>query len=70
VKLLRERFGVEPCVVTGPATDNSVGVDIIQKQLGVSAFNAMSAGAALGDRVIEAVGLTPKHAAVTDGAAA
>ena len=70
VKLLRERFGVEPCVVTGPATDNSVGVDIIEKQLGVSAFNAMSAGAALGDRVIEAVGLTPKHAAVTDGAAA
>src|SRR5690242_14488270 len=58
VKLLRERFGIEPCVVTGPATDNSVGVEIIQKQLGVSAFNAMSAGAALGDRVIEAVGLT------------
>jgi hypothetical protein len=69
VKLLRERFGVEPCVVTGPSTDNSVGVDIIKKQLGVSAFNAMSAGAALGDRVIEAVGLTPRNAAV-DGAAA
>jgi hypothetical protein len=69
VKLLRERFGIEPCVVTGPATDNSVGVEIIQKQLGVSAFNAMSAGAALGDRVIEAVGLTPRSAAV-DGAAA
>jgi hypothetical protein len=69
VKLLRERFGIEPCVVTGPATDNSVGVDIIQKQLGVSAFNAMSAGAALGDRVIEAVGLTARSAAI-DGAAA
>ena len=35
VKLLRERFGIEPCVVTGPATDNSVGVEIIEKQLGV-----------------------------------
>ena len=69
VKLLRERFGIEPCVVTGPATDNSVGVEIIEKQLNVSAFNAMSAGAALGDRVIEAVGLTPRSAAV-DGAAA
>jgi hypothetical protein len=23
VKLLRERFGVEPCAVTGPATDNA-----------------------------------------------
>ncbi len=57
VKLLRERFGIEPCVVTGPATDNQVGVEIIQQQLGVPACNAMSNGAALGDRVIEAAGL-------------
>src|SRR6185295_16293342 len=69
VKLLRERFGVEPCVVTGPATDNSVGVDIIEKQLGVAAFNAMSNGAALGDRVIEAVGLA-RNTRIADGAAA
>jgi hypothetical protein len=55
--------------VTGPATDNSVGVEIIQKQLGVSAFNAMSNGAALGDRVIEAVGLAARDVAA-DGAAA
>lgn len=57
VKLLRERFGIEPCVVTGPATDNQVGVEIIASQMGVAAFNAISAGPALGDRVIEAVGL-------------
>ena len=57
VKLLRDRFGIEPCVVTGPATDNSVGVEIIQQQMGVSACNAQSAGAALGDRVLEAIGL-------------
>jgi hypothetical protein len=69
VKLLRERFSIEPCVVTGPATDNSVGVEIIQKQLGVSAFNALSNGAALGDRVIEAVGLTARDV-MADGAAA
>jgi hypothetical protein len=58
VKLLRERFHVDPCVVTGPATDNAVGVDIIQQQMQVAAFNAMSNGAALGDCVIEAVGLS------------
>jgi hypothetical protein len=57
VKLLRERFTIEPCVVTGPATDNQVGVEIITQQMGVAAFNAMSNGAALGDRVIEALGL-------------
>jgi hypothetical protein len=58
VKLLRDRFQINPCVVTGPATDNQVGVQIIQDQLDVPAFNAMTDGAALGDRVIEAVGLT------------
>lgn len=57
VKLLRERFDIEPCVVTGPATDNAVGVDIIRDQMGVAAFNAMTSGAALGDHVISAAGL-------------
>jgi hypothetical protein len=57
VKILRERFGIDPCVVTGPSTDNAVGVEIITTQMGVSAFNAMTNGAALGDRVIEAIGV-------------
>ena len=57
VKLLRERFGIEPCAVTGPSTDNAVGVDIIREQMGVAAFNAMTAGAALGDHLIAATGL-------------
>ena len=69
VKLLRERFSVEPCVVTGPSTDNSVGIDIIKKQLGVQAFNALSAGAALGDFVMDAVGVKGKDVA-PEGAAA
>jgi hypothetical protein len=57
VKLLRERFAIEPCAVTGPATDNAVGVKIIEEQMGVRAVNAMSAGAALGDHIIESLGL-------------
>jgi hypothetical protein len=57
VKLLRERFGIEPAAVTGPSTDNSVGVDIIRERLNVPAFNAMTNGAALGDCVIAAAGL-------------
>jgi hypothetical protein len=57
VKLLRERFHVDPCLVTGPATDNQVGVDIILQQTGVKAFNAMSNPAALGDASIIAAGL-------------
>lgn len=57
VTLLRERFNIEPCAVTGPATDNRVGVDIIARQLAVPAFNAISDGAALGDHLIAALGL-------------
>jgi hypothetical protein len=67
VKLLRERFHVEPCVVTGPATDNAVGVEIIQQQMNVAAFNAITTGAALGDCVIEAVGLGQRKSAVANG---
>ena len=63
VMRLRERFGIEPCAVTGPATDNQVGVEIITTQMGVPAFNALSAGAALGDRVMEAVGVVRESAA-------
>jgi hypothetical protein len=57
VKLLRERFGIEPCVVTGPATDNQVGVEIIREQMNVEAFNAISDPADLGDHIIQRLGL-------------
>jgi len=67
VKLLRERFHIEPCVVTGPSTDNQVGVEIIQQQMNVSAFNALSDAAALGDRVIEAIGLGKSSARAAEG---
>src|ERR1700689_382566 len=57
VKLLRERFSIEPAAVTGPATDNQVGVEIIREQLGVEAFNAVSNPAELGDHLIAKLGL-------------
>jgi hypothetical protein len=63
VKILRERFHIEPAAVTGPATDNSVGVDIIEEQMKVRAFNAITNGAALGDHLIEKLGLADKCSA-------
>jgi hypothetical protein len=57
VKLLRERFDIEPCAVTGPATDNAVGVRIIEEQMGVHACNALTSGAQLGDHILESLGL-------------
>jgi hypothetical protein len=52
-KILREQFGIEPTLVTGPATDNSVGVDQIRARLALPAINALTSGVALGDAVAE-----------------
>jgi hypothetical protein len=64
VKLLRERFHIDPCALTGPCTDNLVGVEIITQQMKVPGYNAISSPAALGDAVIEAVGLACRARAV------
>ena len=50
-KILRDDFTIEPAVVTGPATDNSVGIDQISERLSLPAINALSNGVALGDLV-------------------
>src|ERR1700732_3112250 len=57
-KLLGGGFGIEPCVVTGPATDNQVGIEIIREQMNVEAFNAISHPADLGDHIIASLGLS------------
>ncbi len=51
-KILREQFDIEPAVVSGPATDNAVGIDQISERLGLPAINALSSGVALGDHII------------------
>ena len=50
-RILREQHGVEPAVVTGPATDNAVGVQQIESRLGLPAINALSNAVELGDHV-------------------
>jgi hypothetical protein len=55
VTLLRDRFGIEPAAVTGRATDNAVGSDMIKEQLNVPAFNALTQEAGLGSVVMEKV---------------
>jgi hypothetical protein len=50
-KILREQFDIEPAVVSGPATDNAVGIDQISERLDLPAINALSNGVALGDHI-------------------
>ncbi len=59
-RILRDEYGIEPSVVTGPATDNAVGVGQIAHKASLPAINALSNGVALGDHVAEAV--EAKHA--------
>ncbi|HYN19938.1 MAG TPA: hypothetical protein VE078_03185 [Thermoanaerobaculia bacterium] len=63
VRMLRERFGIEPAAVTGPATDNLVGTRIIEEQLGVPAINARLDGQRLAERVAERLGLAARTVA-------
>ena len=63
VEVLRSNFDLRPTVISGPATDNVVGRDIIRDRLGVAAINAMTDSAELGDLVANMIGagmfLTP-----------
>ena len=57
VQLLRENFEIEPTVVTGPATDNAVGIEIIEQRSNVPAINALTNGAELGDLIQSSLGI-------------
>jgi len=52
-ELLRKEFSIEPAVVTGPATDNDVGVQQIDERTSLPAINALSNGVALGDMIAD-----------------
>jgi hypothetical protein len=60
VKLLREEFDIEPVAVTGPATDNLVGIEIVERRVKVRAANALTHGADLGDLIQSQIGLESK----------
>ncbi len=55
-RILREQFDIDPAVVTGPATDNAVGIDQIRERLALPAINALSNGVALGDMIAGILG--------------
>ncbi|HPK65012.1 MAG TPA: hypothetical protein PKX99_00390 [Thermoanaerobaculia bacterium] len=59
VRLLRERYGLEPVAVTGPATDNAVGTEMIERDLGVPAANARTNPARLAELVAARLAAAP-----------
>lgn len=57
VRLLKELYGMEVAAVTGPATDNQVGLDILKERVGVPGYNAITQGAELGEFVARNISL-------------
>ncbi len=61
VELMRREFGLPVTVVTGPATDNEVGRDYVQQQLGLPAHNARRDAGGLVRTVRQAVDAWAAH---------
>ncbi len=53
LRLLGERFELETTVVTGPATDNAAGTDLVRDRMGVPAWNARTHPAELAKHILE-----------------
>ncbi|HEX5044478.1 MAG TPA: hypothetical protein VFV75_16365 [Candidatus Polarisedimenticolaceae bacterium] len=54
VRLLDTEYGVRPAAVTGPATDNAVGTELIERRTGIPAINARLHPQALAEAVLAA----------------
>lgn len=55
-QILRDEYEIDPAVITGPATDNAVGVSLIAERLSLPAINALRNGVALGDHIADKLG--------------
>lgn len=52
---LRKQYDMAPDVISGPATDNRVGVRFVEREFGIPAINARTKPLELGAMIVEAV---------------
>ncbi len=55
IDYLKARFGIEADLVTGPATDNRVGVRFVENAVGVPARNARTDPDGVGEFVLDLI---------------
>ncbi|HEX2669199.1 MAG TPA: hypothetical protein VHP13_12570 [Gammaproteobacteria bacterium] len=53
VRHLKSEYGIDADVVTGPATDNNVGVRFVEREVGLRAINARTHSKAFGEHLLE-----------------
>ncbi|MBN1962268.1 MAG: hypothetical protein JW841_15135 [Deltaproteobacteria bacterium] len=58
VHLLDEQYGLKTAVVTGPATDNTAGINIVETQTKVTSFNARTNADDLSNQILIGIGLS------------
>ncbi|MFI4967208.1 MAG: hypothetical protein ACHQAU_00670 [Gammaproteobacteria bacterium] len=56
VRHLQQTYGITADVVTGPATDNNVGVRFVEREVGLPAINARSHSKAFGEHLLKVLG--------------
>ena len=54
-QIMLEQYAIKPAIITGPATDNAVGINQIAERLSLPAINALTDGVALGDFVADSL---------------
>lgn len=68
VQHLQDDYGIRADLVTGPATDNNVGVRFVEQQVGLPAINARTHAKALGDHLLSVLAKRGMgHAAAIEG---
>jgi len=53
VRHLQSQYGITADVVTGPATDNNVGVRFVEREVGMTAINARTHSKAFGEHLLK-----------------
>ena len=63
---LKQEYGLTPDVITGPATDNAAGTDLLRDRMGALGLNARTAAKEFAAAMLSATGLKPQEMAAED----
>jgi hypothetical protein len=64
---LRREYGITPNVITGPATDNAAGTDLLRDRMGATGLNARTSSAEFANAMLLAAGITTPESANSRG---
>lgn len=63
---MSQEYGMKPNIITGPATDNAAGTDLLRDRMGARGLNARTSATEFAAAMLEASGLHPQEAVADD----